>query len=418
MPPDHSGYRPCHGGARSPIPLATLAAVLVLVWAHASSGAEARLKQAVDALGRNQTPSGLLRYDFDFLASAPTGEDDAVRQAGVISFLAEYLLESKDPALTPIVRRGLERLEALSLPIGKRSGQGALEWTGLLSIPVGRYKLRLGLERTGLLYQRHGAGRVVTLDGSYDGAWAGATAMALLAEMQYAEATGDTRFADARRRWLHGLAALHITGSGFRSRATTIDTMPFADGEGWLALAHHERRYPGDALVRTLLPPLDTYMLRRYGAPFVIAFYQWGTMAAAVRWESTREPRFTEFIRGQAAQMLQWLDRSAHRQNTCAMVEGLATAARVLRAAAVDADLVRRLETRITAEMAKNLDLQIPANQGRFEYGKSVSLVSPPLQEFVGAFFHDRLWPYTRIDFTGHCVAAMLKLTRDGRPTQ
>jgi hypothetical protein len=64
--------------------------------------------------------------------------------------------------------------------------------------------------------------------------------------------------------------------------------------------------------------------------------------------------------------------------------------------------------------MLKNYEFQIPPNAGRLHLGNGVSVVSPWLEEFVGAFFHERYRPYTRIDFTGHCLSVMVKLQRVG----
>jgi len=238
---------------------------------------------------------------------------------------------------------------------------------------------------------------------------AGATAVALLAEMQYADASGDRRFEAAGARWLRGLAALHVAGHGFRVTPTKIHISPFADGEGWLALAYYERRRPGDPTVRSILTSLENSLIKQYGASFSISFYQWGTMAAAVRWDTTRDARFASFIEQQTLNAMKWLSEPrAH--NTCATVEGLATAARVLQDAGRPSDLLKAIDQHITTEMRKNYEFQIPPNAGRFDLGNGTSVVSPRLEEFAGAFFHERHRAYTRIDFTGHCLSAMVKL--------
>src|SRR5262249_30837202 len=181
----------------------------------------------------------------------------AVRQAGAVAILAEYLLESGDTSVAPTIRRALERLPALSLPLGKSRLQRAVEWTGLLSIPFWRYKMRAVLTWLELLYTREGTGKLLALDGNYAGAYAGATAMALVAELLYAQASGDGRFETARAAWLNGLWALHVPRAGFRVAPTTTGSSPFSDGEAWLALALHDRWRPGHPLVQRMLGPLD-----------------------------------------------------------------------------------------------------------------------------------------------------------------
>lgn len=132
-------------------------------------------------------------------------------------------------------------------------------------------------------------------------------------------------------------------------------------------------------------------------------------MAAAVRWETTRDPRFAAFIEQQTLNAMKWLSEP-RVHNTCATVEGLATAARVLRDAGRPNDLLSSIDQHITTEMRKNYEFQIPPNTGRLDVRNGASVVSPRLEEFAGAFFHERDRPYTRIDFTGHCLSAMVKL--------
>jgi hypothetical protein len=46
------------------------------------------------------------------------------------------------------------------------------------------------------------------------------------------------------------------------------------------------------------------------------------------------------------------------------------------------------------------------------DFGQGVYLVSPKLRDFSGAFLEGRFRPYTRVDYTAHCVSAMVKLAR------
>ena len=368
-----------------------------------------RLRRAVESVQKAQLPSGLLRYDFDFQSGAPSGEDHPARQASVVAVLSEYLLVSRDSSVRDTVARALARFEALSLPIGKSRAQRLVESSGLYFLPRGRHTLARALDRLGLMYRPDGEGAVLSLDGQYREAWVGGTARALFAELMYAEATGDERFDAARARWLRGLAALYVPGLGFRAAPTLIHVTTLSDGQAWLALAHHERRRPADPVVASMLPELEARLMREQSAAFDTYFYQWGTMAAAVRWDSTRDSRFPAFIEQQAVSVLDEPEEPEH-YNTCAMVEGLATAARVLRDAGGRSALVRRIVARVEGEMRKNYALQIRPVRGRFAVAHGVSIVSPRLAEFDGAFLMESQRPYIRIDMTDHCISAMLKL--------
>lgn len=392
--------------------IAALSGLLTCVAPGEADNAE-HLKRAVESLQKAQLPSGLLRYDFDFLAGASSDEDNAVRQASAMAFLAEHLLESGDASIESTVRRALERFEALSLPLGKGRVQTLLEWTGVLSLPTGRHKLASILDGFGWLHQPAGDGAVLSLEKDYAQAWAGATALALLAELRYSEATGDARFEATRIRWLRGLAALYVRRLGFRASPTLIHTSPFADGQGWLALAYYEARRPRHPLVAAILTELEERLMRHFAKSFSIEFYQWGAMAAAVRWDSTRSAHFANFIETQTVSAVKWV-REPRSTNSCATVEGLATAARVLRDAGRDTRLVSSIDRHVVAEMRRNYEFQILPKAGRLDLGNGVSIVSPKLNEFAGAFLHERYRPYTRIDFTRHCMTAMMRLQRLG----
>src|SRR5207245_7523396 len=124
-------------------------------------------------------------------------------------------------------------------------------------------------------------------------------ALALLAELQYARASGSEEFRDSRLAWIAGLMSLRIPRRGFRASPTSIDESPFVDGEAWLTLAQYSRLHPADQNVREALPDLERYLMRRYADDVTTGFYQWGTMAAAVRLQATGDTRFAEFVRNQ-----------------------------------------------------------------------------------------------------------------------
>ena len=152
--------------------------------------------------------------------------------------------------------------------------------------------------------------------------------------------------------------------------------------------------------------------MARYADDVRTGFYQWGTMAAARRFKVTSNRKFLSFIRAQAEAYLKAPRREEWRgDNSCAAIEGLATAASMFRAhAPADGALLGRLEARLNEEMAKIRQLQIPPDTSRMDFGEGIYLVSPKLRDFSGAFLEARFRPSTRVDATAHCVSAMVKL--------
>ena len=137
-------------------------------------------------------------------------------------------------------------------------------------------------------------------------------------------------------------------------------------------------------------------------------------MAAARRLKTTADPRYVIFIRAQAQAYLDMRRSDQWRgYNTCAGIEGLATAARVLREGRDgDEALLERIQARVHEEMEKNRGLQIPPNATRMAFADGVYVSSPRLRDFSGAFLEGRYQPYTRIDHTMHCVSALIKLAQ------
>src|SRR5438552_12805952 len=131
-------------------------------------------------------------------------------------------------------------------------------------MPSGRYKLRAALDRFGLLYRPSGNGKVISLDGKYVYALTGAMAVALLAEMQYSQATADNRFGALRSAWLEGLLSLRIPRRGFRISPGFIDDTPFFDGEGWLALTYYHGVFRRDKRTTSVPEDLEACLLPRY----------------------------------------------------------------------------------------------------------------------------------------------------------
>lgn len=386
--------------------------------AHAADNA-GFARRAVDQLVASQLPSGLFPYDFDFMADKgepmePLTIANIARQAGTAYGLGEYYLHLRDDRVRAAMAAALERFGEMSIPVGKSGLQSTVEWTRVLDLPFARYKLKVSLDALGLLYQETGDGRLVSADGTYNGAWAGTTALALLAELHYFRASGDDRFAAQRRGWLAGLRALSIPGGGFREKAITLDPSPYANGESWLSIAFYVDTFPDDRDAAAFLADLDRYFVDDYDEAASGGFFHWGATTAQLRFAATSDPRFAAFARTAVAKILDRPIRDAvARGNTCAMMEGLISAAATLIGNGEgDTDLVKRLRARIGSEMRKNRSLQIPPRRTRLDLGGQAFFYSPRMPDYAGAFRGGLYDPYVRIDLSQHCISALVKLHR------
>lgn len=408
-----------------------LRALLALLVASCAAGParsraddhSAAVQRAVAALVGSQKPAGFLRYGFDFLADREDEADSVsaaqlVRQAFAAAVLADHLLlNAQTPERASRVRLSvrslLDALQARSRPIGASPLQALVTRSGVLSLPAGRYKLHSALDRLGLLYQPAGPGRVLSPDADYAHALAGATALALLAEVRYWQATRDPAFADLRRAWLEGLLVLRIPGAGFRQHPASIDPTPYFDGEAWLALAEYRRAFPDDARAAKVLAELDVDLPRFYGRSFDFDFFHWGAMAASARYLDTGDPGLLAFLEGL---MAGGLKRMEHQDddNNCAVVEGVADGlAALARGGAGGGELAGKARALIAREMAKAAGLQIRPGQEGLEFpGARVS--APRMREFAGDFLLGRYLPKVQVDMTAHCLSAMIKLRRHG----
>jgi len=396
-------------------------ALLAVTLARASDAADQKqIRLAVDYLLHAQRPYGLFAYDFDFLEDKPREPENIVRQAMGAYILAEYYSHARDERVRGAVEAALAALDAQSLPMRKSSVRSLLDRIGLLRMPAGRTKLRTTLERVDLFPRPDGDSKVVSADRTYVNAWAGATPISLLAELHYHLASSDGRFAGQRAAWLGGVRALYVPDRGFRAFPYSLEGSPYVDGEAWLAVALYATAFPLDESLAAFLTKLDRTLMTRYRRDYSFEFYHWGTMAAALRWKQTSDETFVRFIREQAQVALdepEWI--RARLENTCAHLEGLATAATVLRGRRDASVLLSRIHERIDAEMSKNRALQIQPEQTRLQRPDGTSLSSPRLRDFAGAFLAGLSEPYTRIDLTSHCLSVMVKLARDDqRPAQ
>ncbi len=377
----------------------------------------AAMRLAVDQWITSQRPSGLLRYGFDFLADTESEKDSTspanlARQAGAASTLADYLEAGGTAHGRDALVALLTALRENSLPIGKSDLQTLIEKTGLLGLPAGRYKLHRSLHHFGLVYRTEGPGRVLSPSKRYGDAYTGATALALLAEVRFVRATGDNRFADDRKAWLEALIGLRIPGQGFRQTASSIDHDDYFDGESWLALAEYHRTFPHDDRAASALAATDDDMLSFYGNPFRVAFFHWGTMAAAARYQDTKNPRFLEFVRMQMREFLKVRGKAGDDRNNCALVEGMADGLGALVVAGERGSaLATEARDWIAREMEKMDRLQIRTGQQAIEY-PNARVIAPRMQEFAGSFLEAVSVPRTQVDHAQHCVSAMIKIRR------
>ncbi len=367
-----------------------------------------------------QLPSGQFAFEHDFLLGGKRPDTEVglgrmayiTREAAAAYGLSQYFLNDNNPGVARSLAAVLRNLAKHSLPIGKATGQETLESTGILALPFGRYKLHGTLLRLGLLYRPDGNGRLVSYDRSYETAWGGATALSLLTELQFYRVSHDGQFASLRREWLEGLFVLYDGVGGFRSLPESIDENDLSNGEVWLALAYYLRLFPDDRATAAIVARVDDHLMRTYIARPDAFFYSWGMKAAAQRLAATSDARFIRFIAQQTRTYLDGIGRpSDSAENSCADVEGLATAFGVLSATAhPDRDLMRRLRQRIDSEMTKNRSLQIQPGQSRIALGNDTYLYSPTVADYAGAFLAGTHQPYVRIDYTEHCICALLEL--------
>ena len=384
-----------------------------------------QMRLAAHQLAGAQLPLGLLDFDIDFLLGEGKGSGETdisktafiTRQAGAAYSLAKYLAWSNDTSLIVPLQNLIATFGALSLPLSKLSAQRWIESTHLLSTPIGRYELLATLGLLGLLYQPKGDGRLLSYERGYAAAWAGGTALALAAELEYFIATGDGRFAELRAGWLKGMQIRHVAGRGFRELPGSIEEANYANGESWLALATYAALFPADESLRILLSDLDDYFLGKYAAEPDLQFYSWGTMAAAQRFAATSDPKFADFIAAQTSHFLDLKFTTAQQsENSCALIEGFAAAASLLSKRGGQAELLQRLNNRIQDEMVKNQALQIPHDAVQLDLGSGAFFRSPRLARYAGAYLSGGGNLYARVDFTGHCLSALVEMQSISAP--
>lgn len=399
-----------------------LACLLFLAGTPAAAGNapddDTRMRLAAEQLVRTQLPSGLFTYEFDIATgerSDPVAPDGVVlvRESFAAYALARYGARFDYRPALDAVRRFLGNAAERSLPIGKGEYQSRLEAAGLYNQPFAWMFLQTSLNLFGLLYSTDGAGQLLSADGSYQQAYPGATALALAAGLYYQAASGDGRFDDLLRHWAQGLLAVQLPGRGFREAPHHLAESDYLNGEGWLALALYAEAYPQDAETAGVLGALDDYLLGRYANSPSRQFYHWGSMAAARRAAMSGERRFDDFL---ASLTGRYLARNVQlpdgTSNSCHVVEGLASFAGRAETLQGADSLNSKARERIVRLMAQNRQLQIHAG---------MKLSTAPgergargLEEYSGGFLSSVEPPRMRLDFTGHCLNAMLIMEHAG----
>lgn len=337
------------------------------------------IELAATYLIKAQKKNGLFHYEYDFITDRYSWKDNIVRQTGVGYALAEYFQFSQKDNVKESILKALQAYSARSIPYGR--------------------------------------GKLVSPTDAPEKAKAGATALALLTELLYYKASKDTRFQQDRRTWVRGLLKLRRSGKGFSKIPKSEEESPYSNGEIWLALATHKNVFPGKPEINGVLEKVDQYFIETYGKKPRVAFFHWGVMAANERYKTTGNSRFRQFISDQTEHYLTVLRPILKDHvNTCYAVEGLVTAAQVLRTTGLNKTLQQRLEVRIKEEVQKNLQFQIKEGQTRLQltekrylYSEKRYLYSEKLPRFAGAFVNGLNRPQARIDFTQHCLSALIK---------
>lgn len=356
--------------------LLLLSLLLLVSTANVSAevGIGQRIELAAEHLINRQLDSGWFIYEHDFISGANSSKNNIVRQVGTAFTLSEYFQYSKNRVAQNAVERALIAFE-----------RSAVDWQN---------------------------GKLLSLNGKRDQAKAGATALAVLAALFSTDDVQDQSSVQRLHGWVAGLLALQQQNGGFSSKPDGDQQSAYSNGEIWLALATYlaKRESGKDPALSKALDRADARFLEIYTSNPDIGFFHWGMMAAATRYWSTHDPRFSRFIAEQTRLFLEELrPKVSSKSNSCYSVEGLLAGVAVLEAEKGYEKLSRLVRRRVEKEMLKNLRLQLLPDQKNIRFGKNRYLKSPELERYTGAFLNGRYRPQIRIDATQHCLSAMLK---------
>lgn len=331
-----------------------------------------RATLAATYMGNIQRKTGYFSYEFDFIAGRWSSADELVRQAGASYGLSDYLLTHPDPIAAQVIQKAIVAYRKNSI--------------------------------------QYNGGKLLTSGGDLKNAETGATALALMGALQFAKATGDRQFEADIVDWKNGLLALHRPSAGFVGGPADQEESPYFNGEAWLALAVYSEYYPADESLKKLLPAMDAYMVKLYSTSPDIGFFHWGLMAASKRFKQTKATYLADFVAGQVSDFLVRMRPDFDEEvNSCYSVEGMSSALSVLQKNPQNAALSSRLLSRVRQEMAKNIAMQILPDQTSILLTKGRTLIAPEVAKYSGAFINGMDRPQIRIDFTQHCLSALIK---------
>lgn len=330
----------------------------------------ADMHEAAHHLVRQQTPAGLFHYEFDLVKGKYTRQNNIVRQAGAAYGLAEYLAYKRDATVEQALVRAIKALEAKTLV----------------------YK----------------GGGVVSLNTTLKKASTGATALSLLAALHYQQTTKNQQFAPLIQRWLKGLVSLYTDKKGFQRSPKSQDESPYFNGEGWLALGVYAQMFPNDIVVQAILEQLETYLMTKYTKKFDISFFHWGLMATIKRYEPTQDQKFLTFATHQIQSFFKVQPKYRPHVNACYSIEGLIPSYYYLKKRGQEA-LAKKIKERLDIELAKTKKFQVPKNAKSIKINKTTEIHSETLPSLSGGFINGDSRPQLRIDFTQHCLSALIK---------
>lgn len=378
-----------------------------------------RIHSAATQLARSQLASGFYPYDFNFADghATPMVNIDGlnlVRQSGAAFALAEYFVHFPNEAAKKSLAQFLAQSAQRSLPIGKGAIQSALEWSGFYNRWQIWMPLRPFLYRLGLLFNSQGDARLVAVEGDYERAWPGATALALSAAIKYFSTSGDNQFNDIISRWKAGLLALQVPRRGLREAPHYLSESDYVNGETWLALAEYNIAFPDDKEAQRFLRELEDYLFVVYGDGAKSKFFHWGMMAAVVRANQVDDARLDDVIQHLAQGFLNGKEAQAiPTENSCATIEGLATyVAYMNNRNRGQEPLPGRARTYVGHAMATNRQLQVGPRLASFL--PAGQTYAEPLAHYQGAFIESLLHPRMQVDYTQHCLNALLRMRQAG----
>ena len=358
---------------------AGLALLLAITLGGGAAAAEpvldrAAIEQKAEAAARylvaTETAEGRFFYEFDFLRSHFTEDDNIVRQTGAGFVLNQFYLLSGKPGFAEPAARSIAYYAAKSVAVGD--------------------------------------GQLPSEDATREGGRAGAAALALLAELFHSRAIGQGFRPDLREGWFRGLAAQQLADGGIKQRPQDTEADSYATGETWLALAHYADLVPGEPEVSAMLERLEAGVMAKYLAKPDRMFAHWGLMSAAQRLATTGEPRYRDFLEAFGGNYVRtMMPSSASGANTCAALEGLIAAVAALEQHGAS-KVAAEIRTHVEARLPGNLALQLAGDGTRLEFGPGRYYEDPKLKNFVGAFLNGAYVLRTRVDSTQHCLSALL----------